>query len=40
MNVVLFLEETLQVLGAETVGVACVAVLLFTYVKVMHSHKA
>lgn len=40
MNVVLFLEETLQVLGAETVGVACVAVLLFAYTQVMRSHKA
>lgn len=38
MNAALFLEETLQVLAAETAGVACIAVLLFGYVKMMHSH--
>ena len=40
MNMVWFLTETLQVLSAELVGVAGVAVILFFYVKMMHSHKA
>lgn len=35
MNAVLFLEEALQVLGVEVIGVAVIAVLLFGYTKVM-----
>lgn len=38
MNAVSFLAEALQVLAVEAAGVACVAVLLFGYVKMMHSH--
>ncbi|MFT3985070.1 MAG: hypothetical protein QM697_14270 [Lachnospiraceae bacterium] len=40
MNVVLFLEEILQVLGVEAAGVAVCAVLLYGYVKMMSRHTA
>lgn len=40
MSVVSFFSETLQVLGTEVLGVAVVTVILFGYVKLMHSHNA
>ena len=40
MNASFFLAETLQVLVAELAGTAAVAVILFGYVKMMHSHRA
>lgn len=40
MNATFFLVETLQVLATELAGIAAVAVILYGYVKMMHSHRA